>query len=69
MPSANTNTNTKTTRRCRTRKDRRVHMLLLDVNFQPAPDWILSGHYGGKLAFEESNALMAFPMRTCSPFV
>ncbi len=32
-------------------------MLLLDVNFQPAPDWILSGHYGGKLAFEQSNDL------------
>jgi len=38
-------------------QDRRVHMLLLDVNFQPAPDWILSGHYGGKLAFEESNGI------------
>jgi len=36
-------------------QDRRVHMLLLDVNFQPAPDWILSGHYGGKLAFENSD--------------
>ena len=38
-------------------QDRRVHMLLLDVNFQPAPNWILSGHYGGKLAFEESNGI------------
>jgi large repetitive protein len=37
--------------------DRSVHMLLLDINFQPAADWIFSGHYGGKLAFEHSNGI------------
>ena len=37
--------------------DRQVHMLLFDLNYQPAPRWIISAHYGGKLAFEESNGL------------
>jgi uncharacterized repeat protein (TIGR01451 family) len=37
--------------------DREVNMLLLDLNFQPSADWILSGHYGGKLVFENSNGL------------
>ncbi len=34
---------------------RQVHMFLFDLNYQPARDWIISGHYGGKLAFEDSN--------------
>jgi hypothetical protein len=34
--------------------------LMMDLNFQPAPQWFLSGHYGGKLAFEESNGLDDF---------
>jgi uncharacterized repeat protein (TIGR01451 family) len=34
---------------------RHVHMLLCDVNFQATADVSFSGHYGGKLAFEESN--------------
>jgi len=34
---------------------RHVHMLLGDVNFQATADLSFSGHYGGKLAFEESN--------------
>jgi hypothetical protein len=40
--------------------NRKVNMVLMDVNFQPVPDWILSGHYGGKLAFEKSNGLEDF---------
>ncbi|MCI0746567.1 MAG: hypothetical protein L0Y58_14295, partial [Verrucomicrobia subdivision 3 bacterium] len=39
---------------------RHVHMLLFDISFQPAPDWVVSGHYGGKLVFEESNDLDDF---------
>jgi uncharacterized repeat protein (TIGR01451 family) len=35
--------------------ERKVNLALLDLNFQPSPNWILSGHYGGKLVFEESN--------------
>ena len=34
---------------------RHVHMLLCDVNFQATADLSFSAHYGGKLAFEESN--------------
>jgi uncharacterized repeat protein (TIGR01451 family) len=34
---------------------RHVHMLLCDLNFQATADLSFSGHYGGKLAFEESN--------------
>ena len=37
--------------------NRKVNMVMMDLNFQPGPDWILSGHYGGKLAFENSNGL------------
>jgi large repetitive protein len=36
---------------------RRVNILSLDVNCQPSADWQLSGHYAGKLAFEDSNGL------------
>ena len=36
---------------------RQVHLFLADLNFQPSTDWYLSAHYGGKLAFEDSNAL------------
>jgi uncharacterized repeat protein (TIGR01451 family) len=36
---------------------RQVHMFLGDVNYQPSADWTLSGHYGGKLAFEDSLGL------------
>jgi hypothetical protein len=35
--------------------NRQVHMLMFDLNYQPHPDWQLSGHYAGKLAFEELN--------------
>jgi hypothetical protein len=35
---------------------RQVHMLLGDLNFQPSPLWSLSAHYGGKFAFDDSNA-------------
>ena len=34
---------------------RKVHTVSLDANFQPSADFILSGHYAGKLAFESSN--------------
>lgn len=34
---------------------RRVNILSLDVNCQPSADWQLSGHYAGKLAYEDSN--------------
>jgi len=37
--------------------ERNVHLALFDVNFQPSANWILSGHYGGKLAFEDSNGI------------
>jgi len=37
--------------------ERKVNLALLDVNFQPSPNWILSAHYGGKLVFEDSNGL------------
>jgi uncharacterized repeat protein (TIGR01451 family) len=33
--------------------DRRVHIVSLDANFQPHRDWIFSGHYAGKLVFEQ----------------
>ena len=33
--------------------DRRVHIVSLDANFQPHADWTFSGHYAGKLVFEE----------------
>jgi hypothetical protein len=32
-------------------------MVSLDANFQPSADFIWSGHYAGKLAFESSNEL------------
>lgn len=35
---------------------RRVHILSLDANCQPAANWQLNAHYAGKLAFEESNS-------------
>ena len=35
---------------------RRVNILTLDVNCQPNADWQLSGHYAGKLAFDDSNS-------------
>jgi hypothetical protein len=38
-----------------TRVQRRVNILSLDVNCQPSADWQLSGHYAGKLVFEDSN--------------
>src|SRR5262249_8345915 len=34
---------------------RKVHILSLDVNLQPTADWSFAAHYGGKLAFENSN--------------
>lgn len=34
---------------------RRVNIASLDVNWQPDPDWQLSAHYAGKLAFEDSS--------------
>lgn len=34
--------------------DRQVHILSTHVNFQPCADWVFSGHYGGKLAFDKS---------------
>jgi hypothetical protein len=40
--------------------NRKVSSVMMDVNFQPAPTWFLSGHYGGKLAFEDSNGLQDF---------
>ena len=33
---------------------RRVHVLSLDLNCQPNADWIMSAHYAGKLAWEDS---------------
>ncbi len=33
---------------------RRVNILSLDVNCQPSADWQLSGHYAGKLAYDDS---------------
>jgi hypothetical protein len=39
---------------------RNVNVLLMDVNFQPAPDYFLSGHFASKLAFEKSNGLEDF---------
>ena len=35
--------------------NRQVHILTFDLNYQPHPDWQLSGHYGGKIAFEHFN--------------
>ncbi|HEX8311246.1 MAG TPA: hypothetical protein VF614_08020 [Chthoniobacteraceae bacterium] len=36
---------------------RKVHIVSLDGNYQPTPDFILSGHYAGKLVFEDSNGI------------
>ena len=36
---------------------RQAHILLLDVNYQPGADWTFSGHYAGKLVFDDSNGL------------
>jgi uncharacterized repeat protein (TIGR01451 family) len=36
---------------------RKVHIISLDGNYQPTPDLILSGHYAGKIAFEDSDGL------------
>jgi hypothetical protein len=33
--------------------DRRVSIVSLHANYQPAPEWLLSGHYASKVAFEE----------------
>ena len=35
---------------------RRVNIVSLDVNYQPDADWQISGHYAGKLAFDDSNS-------------
>ncbi len=37
--------------------ERIVHILSAHVNYQPARDWILSGHYAGKLATEDTSGL------------
>jgi hypothetical protein len=34
---------------------RRVNIVSLDVNYQPEADWQMSGHYAGKLAFDDSS--------------
>ncbi len=34
---------------------RKVHIVSLDANFQPTPDFTMSGHYAAKLVFEDSN--------------
>jgi uncharacterized repeat protein (TIGR01451 family) len=40
--------------------DRKVNILLMDVNFQPAPAYLLSGHFASKLAFEKSKGVEDF---------
>lgn len=38
---------------------RQVHIVSLDVNYQPNADWLLSGHYAGKIALEDGGARVA----------
>jgi hypothetical protein len=32
-----------------------VNIVSLDVNYQPNADWLISGHYAGKLVFDDSD--------------
>ena len=38
---------------------RQVHIVSMDVNFQPNADWVLSGHYAGKVAIEDGDMSVA----------
>jgi hypothetical protein len=35
--------------------NRQVNIVSFDVNCQPSADWLISGHYAGKLVFDDSN--------------